>query len=96
MASATHSAPVRRLGAIACAVLMFAVIVHVMATGVSILAGMTGPGIWGYLGAVGWLGLVGPLPILLLGSRGAGRVGDWRMPIDNWIKRYGTATNRSE
>lgn len=74
MAPATHSAPVRRQGAIACAVLMFAVIVHVMATGVSILAGMTGPGIWGYLGAVGWLGLVGPLPILLLGSRGAGRV----------------------
>lgn len=56
------------------AVMMLAVIVHLMATGVSILAGMIGPGIWGYLGAVGWLGLVGPLPILLLGSRGAGRI----------------------
>lgn len=74
MAPITHSAPVRRLGAIAGAVLMLAVIVHVMATGVSILAGVIGPGIWGYLGAVGWLGLVGPLPIFLLGSRGAGRV----------------------
>ncbi|MBZ4571589.1 hypothetical protein QRB41_14855 [Mycobacterium avium subsp. hominissuis] len=74
MAPFTYSAPVRRLGAIAGAVMMLAVIVHLMATGVSILAGMIGPGIWGYLGAVGWLGLVGPLPILLLGSRGAGRI----------------------
>lgn len=74
MAPFTYSAPVRRLGAIAGAVMMLAVIVHLMATGVSILAGIIGPGIWGYLGAVGWLGLAGPLPILLLGSRGAGRI----------------------
>ncbi|PBA23847.1 hypothetical protein CKJ66_26690 [Mycobacterium avium] len=74
MAPFTYLAPVRRLGAIAGAVMMLAVIVHLMATGVSNLAGMIGPGIWGYLGAVGWLGLVGPLPILLLGSRGAGRI----------------------
>lgn len=74
MAPITRSAPLRRLGAIAGAVMMLAVIVHLMATGVSILAGMIGRGIWGYLGAVGWLGLVAPLPIFLLGSRGAGRV----------------------
>lgn len=74
MAPITRSAPVRRLGAIVGAVMMLAVIVDLMATGVSILAGVIGPGIWGYLGAVGWLGLVAPLPIFLLGSRGAGRV----------------------
>lgn len=66
MATLVRSEWMQKLCAAVSAVVGVAVIVYVMATGVSILADLIAPGVWGYLGVVGFIALIGPLPFLLL------------------------------
>jgi hypothetical protein len=69
MSTPVRSQWMRKLRGIACTVGVLASLAYVMATGLSVLAHTFGPGTWGYVGAAGFLAVVGPLPFTLLNLR---------------------------
>ncbi|MEW2484500.1 hypothetical protein AB0876_33415 [Mycobacterium sp. NPDC049093] len=54
--------------------LVLAAIGYVMVTGLSIVAGAIAPGLWGYVGAAGFVTFVGPIPLLLFSRRAAAKI----------------------
>lgn len=51
--------------------LALGVLVYVIVTGFSIVAGAIAPGLWGYVGAAGFVTFVGSIPLLLFSRRAA-------------------------
>lgn len=70
MSTPVRSGWIRKLRDVASAVLVVAGLACVVAKGSSIMAATIGPGWWGYVGAAGFLVVVGPLPFVLLGLFG--------------------------
>lgn len=65
---------INKLSAAASSCLALAVIGYVMVTGFSIVAGAIAPGLWGYVGAAGFVTFVGPIPLLLFSRHAAAKI----------------------
>ncbi|MFV8169733.1 hypothetical protein [Mycobacterium sp. DBP42] len=64
---------INKLSTAATASLGLAAIGYVMMTGFSIVANAIAPGLWGYVGAAGFVTFVGPIPLLLFSRRSAAK-----------------------
>ena len=62
----TTSRRTRKLSNAFTALFALGVLVYVMWTGLSFLAHRLAPGVWGYIGAAGYVALIAPVPWLLL------------------------------
>lgn len=65
---------ISKISTAASSCLVLAVIVYVIVTGLSIVAGAIAPGFWGYVGAAGFVTFVGPIPLLLFSRYAAAKI----------------------